>query len=1424
MTLAAPGVDRVVSAAASAGPASRNARRRPVPLLIPDGTLAGVVATRSGPGDREDAPSPRLPSESATAGLDGSAIGEEIEAWRLSDAAPPGEDPSGPGPGAVAAVGPWSSRPARVVADEDPGESAVALGPPGAAVVESDDVVQPGAVVSRGAAGAAVRPSAGWFRAAEARPGVGMHADPVAGDVALMPPSGERTWPEWTSRVGGDPADVLRSGSPGQVLLSEGSPSLAAATPIRPGAGTLHGVSPVGGGVVPGGGSARISADGAPEPGGSRPASPSPGELADRISGAGGSPDIHRSIPGGARPSSNAALLGVPTVRADDFDSASGVVSAVGGGKKPDGTNYLDTSSQLARSAAAAMGVVSPPRGGGGGDGGWVGAASRAIAAYATASRRLREATSDKQRKAAEAEQAAAVDAMVKVGVHRKDPRSSESKVAHQVGRVLARLTEKAEAKAGTRKATDRRTRRDAQDRRHRTGEEGRRRQRRQASSQSLSRSQRPRPTPSPKRLQAPLTPTQYAEVQRKAAIRAAMNAAHASVAAAQAKLASVTRSYTKSDGSTGSESSSTAQLDHSAAHNRNEAEKARRNGDLATAALLEKSARADANAAHAARAEATKDAKAALRECEKALKKAGKKISSEARAKAQAAIDKARDSIESAEGSNQKARGKEHHGTNDQKQETSKQSEKDTKKAVSDAAAAVTETAAALESRPADAKSSPKQQEDAPDGRAPAPDAESDPEQTPEAPDDCAGKPGPCHPGACDPGYTCVKCWWVQEGGWGKSKEPGAPQFPDRYGELRPPTGGPLRHLLLKVALDGGVAPGAGAADDNCKKLIDAIMADHLKAMAECRAKAGVALGLMSAAFGAQRVGAQTGRSQIGGALVRLGARADSRVAMDTAAGVDPSDAIRMLAPAALAAVDCAVKATNRRNVLLSALDPKCPESLLMELLNDSDSTFWGAIGGGGVGTPERSARMLSDWMRRDLVPLAAAVLREALHELIPIVNRRLGERLDPREVRSKIDSIIIDFETSVNGALEQHGTRLTSAAQTLERFLTDLSESHSEVPVSLKILNDIGVGIVPGLGQIVDVLDTAAAARDLGRDPGWWEAAGLLLALAAWIPAVGDLLGSAGKRAIKLLKPAKPTRLGKAIGRAGEILNTDLKDLFRRAERAEADAAAGSLRSGRAVDRGVDADAAAGSAAAPDASDRYAPPPPPDPPRTPDPEPGQPPPPSGGKQPAPPTKTPDSGPPAGGRTPDGVPPSDRVANREARRRKAQQIKKRRDKRAPARRLIDRKRRRLTQGTHEMPDGSRVTIDANGRTTRVEVDGIRTDRPARRRKHLEAQVGQAGGVDFEGGHLFGRQFGGASEVQNLVPLHADANRRMRVIEQEMAASVRAGRQVRNLRVELDWSGGPDVPVAVKMRVEIQQPDGTFRPRLELIENGPRSP
>lgn len=66
---------------------------------------------------------------------------------------------------------------------------------------------------------------------------------------------------------------------------------------------------------------------------------------------------------------------------------------------------------------------------------------------------------------------------------------------------------------------------------------------------------------------------------------------------------------------------------------------------------------------------------------------------------------------------------------------------------------------------------------------------------------------------------------------------------------------------------------------------------------------------------------------------------------------------------------------------------------------------------------------------------------------------------------------------------------------------------------PNLLGIAGQIGIGLIPGVGQIADARDTLAAIKKMWKEPSWGNAGNLALNVIGWVPLVGDAAKSLGK-----------------------------------------------------------------------------------------------------------------------------------------------------------------------------------------------------------------------------------------------------------------------------------------------------------------------
>ena len=83
---------------------------------------------------------------------------------------------------------------------------------------------------------------------------------------------------------------------------------------------------------------------------------------------------------------------------------------------------------------------------------------------------------------------------------------------------------------------------------------------------------------------------------------------------------------------------------------------------------------------------------------------------------------------------------------------------------------------------------------------------------------------------------------------------------------------------------------------------------------------------------------------------------------------------------------------------------------------------------------------------------------------------------------------------------------------------------------------LVNVGVGLIPIVGQIADARDTAAAAKNLWQKPSLGTAGMFGLALLGWIPLAGDLVKGGSKVGKKVIKEAAEEALEKGAKEATE------------------------------------------------------------------------------------------------------------------------------------------------------------------------------------------------------------------------------------------------------------------------------------------------
>ena len=101
-----------------------------------------------------------------------------------------------------------------------------------------------------------------------------------------------------------------------------------------------------------------------------------------------------------------------------------------------------------------------------------------------------------------------------------------------------------------------------------------------------------------------------------------------------------------------------------------------------------------------------------------------------------------------------------------------------------------------------------------------------------------------------------------------------------------------------------------------------------------------------------------------------------------------------------------------------------------------------------------------------------------------------------------------------------------------------------------------NVGVGLVPIVGQVADARDTVAAVKNVWNEPGSWGSWGMLgLAVVGWVPLLGDLAKGGGKVGKKVAKEAAKEAVEKA---AKEVAENAAKEAAEKAAREAAEKAA--------------------------------------------------------------------------------------------------------------------------------------------------------------------------------------------------------------------------------------------------------------------------
>lgn len=195
------------------------------------------------------------------------------------------------------------------------------------------------------------------------------------------------------------------------------------------------------------------------------------------------------------------------------------------------------------------------------------------------------------------------------------------------------------------------------------------------------------------------------------------------------------------------------------------------------------------------------------------------------------------------------------------------------------------------------------------------------------------------------------------------------------------------------------------------------------------------------------------------------------------------------------------------------------------------------------GDGTGDDEGDLMSD-----LLDHRAALLKSLENAGSEAEREQISEELEGIESEIDIErSALKAAESAEGGGTSAAPARVedTEDGSVLDEVLEgDFHEGKSTWTGT--ILN-VGVGVVPIVGQVADVRDTAAAAKDLVTDPSWANAGMLGLAAVGWVPFAGDAIKGVVKVGKKAGKEAGEEVLEEA---AGEAVEHGMKDAAQEGE----------------------------------------------------------------------------------------------------------------------------------------------------------------------------------------------------------------------------------------------------------------------------------
>lgn len=121
--------------------------------------------------------------------------------------------------------------------------------------------------------------------------------------------------------------------------------------------------------------------------------------------------------------------------------------------------------------------------------------------------------------------------------------------------------------------------------------------------------------------------------------------------------------------------------------------------------------------------------------------------------------------------------------------------------------------------------------------------------------------------------------------------------------------------------------------------------------------------------------------------------------------------------------------------------------------------------------------------------------------------------------------------------------------AANRVESFASEViaGDFHKGESTWGGVLGNVIVGVIPGVGQIADARDTAAAVKNLWDEPSLANAGMLGLAVVGWVPLIGDTVKGSAKVGKKLVKEGAETavKTEKAAARVGKAADANEKSI---------------------------------------------------------------------------------------------------------------------------------------------------------------------------------------------------------------------------------------------------------------------------------------